>query len=345
MTVLFIGLAAGCSQEPATSIELDGEWLYRLDPTEVGKAEQWVPSEYPKADWQPMRIRKLDDRRGQEWLTDAVWLSRRFEANLVDSAQMLLFGNVYGELGVWLNGTQVGVIRSHGDVYTCDVSNLFQSEGNELVVRLGAGGGLYGPVAFMQAEKLPEALRSSYSDQSARVSADWIRDAVIYEISVRSFSAEGTFGGVERKVKELRDFGASVLLLMPIHPIGDVNRQGSLGNPTAVQDFYGVSPEFGTLEEFRTLVEAVHRHGMKILIDLPANRAAWDSKIMFENPEWFMRDESGAIVSPDPRSLDVAELNYEHHDPRRVLGDREEPSREDKAGHADLGCLRPAAPR
>lgn len=175
------------------------------------------------------------------------------------------------------------------------------------------------PAFFFALVAIFAACSRAPSDVPARESADWVRDAVVLELSVRSFSAEGTFGAVTNRAEVLRTFGVSVLVLAPIHPIGDLNRVGLLGDPDAVQDFYAVNPEFGTMEDFRTLVETVHRQGMKVLIDMPATQAAWDSKLMFEHPEWFLKDESGAIISPDAHSTDVAGLNYSHHELRKYM--------------------------
>jgi len=316
-----IGLIGGCRGKTTSSIELEGEWLFLIDPADVGKSEQWFQPEYPRTAWQSMEVREFEGRHGFGSQGEAVWLAKKFQSAGLDSAQVLLFDKVFGGLEVWLNGVPVGSVKTHGDVYTCNIAGLLRTETNELVVRLGAGGELYRPISVVQAKNLQEVFGSSQREQSARPSADWVRDAVVYEISVRSFSADGTFGAVERKVDELGDLGVSVLLLMPIHPIGDVNRRGSLGNPYAVQDFHAVNPEFGVMEEFRSLVETVHRRGMRILMDFPASQAAWDSKLMFEHPEWFLKDESGAIVSPHPLLTDVAGLNYDHHELRKFMID------------------------
>ena len=80
----------------------------------------------------------------------------------------------------------------------------------------------------------------------ARTSAPWVRDAVIYSVYLRSFSPEGTFAGLEKRVPELKALGITTLWLMPIHPVGLKNRKGTLGSPYAVQDYYGINPEFGT---------------------------------------------------------------------------------------------------
>jgi glycosidase len=146
----------------------------------------------------------------------------------------------------------------------------------------------------------------------ARSSADWVHRAVIYEIYTRSFSPEGTFSGIEKKLPELKSLGVTVLWLMPIHPVGIERRKGALGSPYSVQDYYGINPEFGTLDDFRRLVEGAHKQNLKLIIDLVANHTAWDSKLIKSHPEWFTHDSGGIIVAPNPDWTDVADLDYSH---------------------------------
>jgi glycosidase len=147
-------------------------------------------------------------------------------------------------------------------------------------------------------------------DQTALKSAEWVNNAVIYCVYLRSFSEEGTFAALEQKIPELKEMGATVIWLMPIHPVGVKNRKGTLGSPYSVRDYYDVNPEFGTFVDFQKLLNTVHKNGMKLIIDLVANHAAWDSKLMAGHPEWFTHDSTGAIISPNSNWTDVADLDY-----------------------------------
>ena len=89
-----------------------------------------------------------------------------------------------------------------------------------------------------------------------------MQDAVIYEVNIRSFSKEGTFKALETKVPALKKLGVKIVSLLPIHPIGELNRMGSSGSPFAVMDFYTVNPDYGTLDDFKSLVNTVHRQDM-----------------------------------------------------------------------------------
>jgi glycosidase len=103
--------------------------------------------------------------------------------------------------------------------------------------------------------------------------------------------------------------------------VGIVNRKGTLGSPYSVQDFYGVNPEFGTLQDFKKLLATVHRSGLKLIIDLVANHTSWDSRLMKEHPEWFTRSAQGKIVSPNQDWTDVADLDYSQNGLRRYMMD------------------------
>jgi glycosidase len=147
-------------------------------------------------------------------------------------------------------------------------------------------------------------------DKQARRSAAWVKTGIIYEIYPRAFSPEGTFAGIEAKLPELKKLGVTILWLMPIHPVGLEKRKGTLGSSYSGRDYYGVNPEYGTLDDFKSLVDATHKLGLKIIIDMVANHTSWDSKIFRQHPDWFTKDSMGTIVAPVPDWSDVADLDY-----------------------------------
>ncbi|MEM9600167.1 MAG: alpha-amylase family glycosyl hydrolase [Pseudomonadota bacterium] len=140
---------------------------------------------------------------------------------------------------------------------------------------------------------------------------DWSRDAVIYQINTRQYSQAGTFAAVEADLDRIQSLGVDILWLMPIHPIGEARRKGELGSPYAVADFRKVNPELGTEDDFRSLVNAAHERGMKVIIDWVANHSAWDNWMITQHPEWYTRDANGEMTHPpDTDWLDVADLDY-----------------------------------
>ncbi|MBX7483390.1 alpha-amylase family glycosyl hydrolase [Qipengyuania qiaonensis] len=122
---------------------------------------------------------------------------------------------------------------------------------------------------------------------------DWARDAVLYQINTRQFTPEGTFKAAQAELPRLKELGVDILWLMPIHPIGEENRKGTLGSPYSVRDYYEVNPEFGTKEEFRAFVDAAHAQGFHVILDLVANHTAWDNDLAKEHPDWYEKDWKG----------------------------------------------------
>lgn len=143
---------------------------------------------------------------------------------------------------------------------------------------------------------------------------EWSRNLAIYEVNVRQYSPEGSFEVFAEHLPRLRDMGVGILWFMPIHPIGEMNRKGSLGSYYSVKDYYGVNPEFGSLDEFKRLVDEIHRMGMYVIIDWVANHAAWDNPLTEEHPEWFIQDIHGNFVPPVADWSDVVDLNYGNPD-------------------------------
>jgi cyclomaltodextrinase len=157
------------------------------------------------------------------------------------------------------------------------------------------------------------------SNLSTRKSPDWLRSAVVYEIFPRNFSQEGDLNAITARLDELKDLGVNILWLMPIHPIGEKMKKGSIGSPFAVRDFYAINPDYGTTNDFRRLIEEAHKRDMKVIMDIVAGQTAWDSVLMEQHPEFYLKDTNGAIIPPNPSWTDVAGLNYENQDVRRYM--------------------------
>ena len=127
---------------------------------------------------------------------------------------------------------------------------------------------------------------------------EWTRNATIYQVNTRQFTSEGTFRAAEEHLPRLKELGVDILWLMPINPIGEEKRKGTLGSPYSVQDYYGVNSEFGTLEDFKHFVDAAHALGMYVIIDWVAAHSAWDNPLVEDHPEWYERNWKGEMTSP-----------------------------------------------
>lgn len=128
--------------------------------------------------------------------------------------------------------------------------------------------------------------------------AEWSKNLSIYEVNIRQFSEEGTFAALEAQLPRLKELGTDILWLMPIHPIGEVNRKGTLGSYYSIKDYKAVNPEFGTPEDFRKFVKKAHGLGMYEIIDWVANHSSWDNPLVTEKPGYYRKDSLGKMVSP-----------------------------------------------
>jgi glycosidase len=157
------------------------------------------------------------------------------------------------------------------------------------------------------------------AQQQARPVRDWVRDGVIYEIYPRAFSQQGTFNAITARLDELKELGVTILWLMPIHPIGQEKKKGTIGSPYAVRDYYGINPDYGTADDLKRLVRGAHARGLKVIIDIVANHTSWDNVLM-KHPEYYKHDAKGNITYPHDW-YDIAALNYDNVQLRRYMTD------------------------
>lgn len=145
-----------------------------------------------------------------------------------------------------------------------------------------------------------------------------IENAVIYEVNIRQYTPEGTLNAFAAHLPRLKELGVDVLWLMPVYPISEKNRKGTLGSYYAVQDYRKVNPEYGTLEDLKRLVEQAHQMGFRVILDWVANHTGWDNPLIEQHPEWYTQKE-GRIVSPVEDWADVADLNYDNAEMRDYM--------------------------
>lgn len=148
----------------------------------------------------------------------------------------------------------------------------------------------------------------------------WSENSTIYEVNLRQMTKEGTFKAFqEQHLDRLADLGVEILWFMPIHPIGKTNRKGTMGSYYSVQDYQAVSPQLGSMEDFKALVDAAHAKGMKVIIDWVANHTSWDNVWISKHPDWFTKDSTGNFVPPVADWSDVMDLNYDNKEMRESM--------------------------
>ena len=150
--------------------------------------------------------------------------------------------------------------------------------------------------------------------------ADWSYDSVVYEMNVRQITPEGTFAAAAEQLPRLKELGVDIVWLMPIHPIGVLERKGTLGSYYAPRDYRAVNPEYGTLEDFDAFVEKAHGLGLKVVLDWVANHTSPDSQWAQGHPDWFRRDENGNFVVQYDWT-DIAPMDLTREDMRDAMRD------------------------
>lgn len=137
-----------------------------------------------------------------------------------------------------------------------------------------------------------------------------LRNQVMYSVYVRNHSEEGTFNAVEKDLDRIKKLGVDIIWLLPIHPIGVKARKGTLGSPYAIRNYREINPEFGTLEEFKTLVNSIHEKGMKCIIDVVYNHTSPDSWLAENHPEFFYKKPDGNMGNRVGDWSDIVDLDY-----------------------------------
>ncbi len=138
-------------------------------------------------------------------------------------------------------------------------------------------------------------------------------DMVMYEINQRAFSVSGNLAGILPRLDSIKALGVNVIWLMPVHPIGAVR---TVNSPYCVRNYYEVNPEYGYLEDLRTLVKQAHERKMAVILDWVANHTSWDNP-WIQNTSWYTQDGNGNIIHPAGTNWqDVADLNFNNSEMR-----------------------------
>ncbi len=137
-----------------------------------------------------------------------------------------------------------------------------------------------------------------------------LRGKIIYSVYLRNHTPEGTFAALENDLDRIKALGADIIWLLPIYPIGQLNKKGELGCPYSIQDYRGINPAYGTLDDLKHLVAEIHRRGMLCIIDVVYNHTSHDSVLRAEHPEYFYKTPDGSFGNRYGDWTDVIDLDY-----------------------------------
>jgi glycosidase len=170
------------------------------------------------------------------------------------------------------------------------------------------------------------ALRSAQAKVQAP-DTSWVARSALYEVFVQDFSPQGNFRGVTDGLERIQASGANVVWVMPIQPIGVVNRKGVLGSPYAALDYRAINPALGTADDFKALVQAAHGRGMKVILDWVPDHTSPDNPWVTEHPDFYVKNEQGEPSVPRDAAgkltdwTDVVQLDYKNPALRRAMID------------------------
>lgn len=318
-----IAVASDEGMKSKAILDLSDGWHSKSEIESLGPVDNSGTMTSTDASWIPFTMRdywtRHSIRRDHPGIT---WYANEFHIDNARDDLVLYVAGIDNDAIFYLNGETIGSSQGYTEDAAIPIGTHIKNGENTVAVRLDRHLGtenIYGPIRIVSEADLPKIARLDSSLEVARPSVDWVRNAVIYELYPRSFSKDESFKSVIKKIPELKKLGVTVLWIMPIHPIGKVNRKGTLGSPYSVRNYYEINREYGTLADFKDLVEAVHQAGMHIIIDLVINHTAWDNPLITEHPDWYKHDSTGKIIPPNPDWTDVAQLNYSNNNLRKYM--------------------------
>ena len=151
--------------------------------------------------------------------------------------------------------------------------------------------------------------------------AEWVNNTDVYEVNLRQYTKEGTFNAFANELPRLKKMGVSTLWFMPITPIAQKNKKGSMGSPYACSDYTSINPELGSMDDFKALVKKAHGMGFKVIIDWVANHTGWDHKWTKTHPEYYEKDPATKDFKIASGMDDIIELDFKNPALRKAMID------------------------
>src|SRR5579859_7966687 len=143
----------------------------------------------------------------------------------------------------------------------------------------------------------------------------WYKDAVIYQLNVKSFfdsndDGIGDFKGLKSKLEYIRDLGGNTIWLMPFYP-SPLKDDGY-----DISDYQNVHPQYGTLDDFRTMLHEAHRLGLKVITELIINHTS-------DQHPWFQAARAAPPGSPQRDFYVWSDTDQKYLDTRIIFTDTE----------------------
>jgi len=143
----------------------------------------------------------------------------------------------------------------------------------------------------------------------------WYKDAVIYELHVKTFHDSdgdgiGDFRGLIQKLDYLQELGITAIWLLPFYP-SPLRDDGY-----DIADYFDVNPNYGTLDDFRAFLDAAHKRGLRVITELVINHTS------DQNP-WFQKSRRAPPGSPEREFYVWSDTPEKYSDARIIFKDFE----------------------
>jgi maltose alpha-D-glucosyltransferase/alpha-amylase len=144
----------------------------------------------------------------------------------------------------------------------------------------------------------------------AEDTAYWYRDAIIYELHIKAFfdanhDGIGDFKGLIRKLDYIKDLGVSAIWVLPFYP----SPQKDDGYDIA--DYFSVHPDYGSIRDFKTFIEAAHARGLYVITELVLNHTS-------DQHRWF-QEARRAPEGSDKRNYYVWSKTIKKYEGVRII--------------------------
>lgn len=140
-----------------------------------------------------------------------------------------------------------------------------------------------------------------------------LNNKLVYQIFVRNYSSEGKIVNVTNDLEKIKGLGFDIIYLLPIHPIGIKDRKGVMGSPYSIRDYKAVSPDLGTLDDFKELIRKAHQLDLKIVMDIVFHHTSRDAIYLDKHPDWYVYKEDGRLGNKVGDWSDIADFEFDHN--------------------------------
>jgi len=174
---------------------------------------------------------------------------------------------------------------------------------------MSSNGRLRGVLCAAKVTRMPGSTRESVADPL------WYKDAVIYELHVKTFHDSdgdgiGDFRGLIQKLDYLQELGITAIWLLPFYP-SPLRDDGY-----DIADYVDVNPNYGTLDDFRAFLDAAHKRGLRVITELVINHTS------DQNP-WFQKSRRAPPGSPEREFYVWSDTPEKYSDARIIFKDFE----------------------